>query len=232
MSYSSIEEALERSVFHIIRKKIVELGYLPDINNYDVENNDIEVAKLATEQYKTALTTIKNNKGFAIEIFNYANNQSYGTKKVPRIVVRTEAFLQGQLGADTTAKYEKNDEGVYIKKQSTSLLSDYYFNLYLVCNNVKQMRILHQIMVTSLPRRGYIPWYNKDFQHSSNLLVRYISTTDYSWDAEGIIEKVYRYEIPDAHEVEDYQLTTEEISPIKDIILEKDKEEILNIKKS
>lgn len=216
---SNIEEALERSIFHILRKKTVEYGYVPDVDNYDFTNPDKEVVRQANLAYKEALADIIADKGFAIELFNYANSQSYGTKKVPRIVVRTEAFLQGQLGTDTTVQYRLDEEGKYKKYQSTSLLSDFYFHVYLIANTTEQIRVLHQIMVTSIPRRGYIPWYDKDFLKHSNLLVRYISSADYEWNAEGIIEKAYRYEIPDAHEVEDYLINNEQVAPIEEIVV-------------
>lgn len=212
---SNIEEALERTVFHLLRKKTVEFGYSPNIDDYDVENTDDAIAISETERFKTDLSLIHTTKGFAIEVFNFANNQYYGTKKPPRIVVETESFLQGQLGTDTTPQYEIQPDGTYIVKQSTSLLSDFYFSIHLIANSVKEIRVLHEIMVQCLPRRGYVPWYNKNgLQPAFNLLVRYISMADYSWTAEGVIEKVYRYEIPDAHEVDD-KVIVSNVSPIK-----------------
>lgn len=214
---SNIEQALERTIFHLLRKKTVEFGYLPNIDDYDIENTNLNIAEAETERFNNDLIAITNSKGFSIEVFNYANNQYYGTKKPPRIVVETESFLQGQLGTDTTLQYEKNGDGSFIAKQSVSLLSDFYFNVHLIANNVNEIRVLHEIMVQCLPRRGYVPWYNQDgLLPAFNLLVRYLSMADYSWTAEGIIEKVYRYEIPDAHEVDD-KVIIDNVSSIKQI---------------
>ena len=212
---SNIEEALERTVFHLLRKKAVEFGYTPDILLYDVENTNTSIAQAESERFYTDLRTIHDTKGFAIEVFNYANNQYYGSKKPARIVVETESFLQGQLGLDTTPQYERQIDGIYLLKKSESMLSDFYFNIHLIGKSVKEIRVLHEIMVQSLPRRGYVPWYTKsELQPDFNLMVRYISMADYSWNAEGIIEKVYRYEIPDAHEVDD-RVILENVVPIK-----------------
>ena len=41
---------------------------------------------------------------------------------------------------------------------------------------------------------------------------------DFSWTAEGVIEKVYRYEIPDAHEVDDL-IIKQNVPNIKEIKL-------------
>ena len=216
---SNLEESLERTIFHLLRKKTVELGYLPDIDYYDVENTDLDIAESETVRYNNDLNAISQQKGFAIEVFNYSNNQIYGEKKPPRIVVETESFLQGQLGADTTHKYIKQEDGSYNITKSTSLLSDFYFNVHLIANSVNQIRVLHNILVLSLPRRGYVAWYNKPgLLPAFNLLVRYISMADFSWTAEGVIEKVYRYEIPDAHEVDDL-IIKQNVPNIKEIKL-------------
>jgi hypothetical protein len=217
---SNIEQALERTIFHALRKKTVEFGYSPDINDYDIENTDIAIAESEQLRFLTDLKQIKETKGFAIEIFNYSNNQAYGDKKPARIVVETESFQIGQLGADTTPRYELQPDGTYSTVSSVSMLSDFYFNIHLIANSIDEIRVLHEIMVQSLPRRGYLPWYTDNgLRPHSNLLVRYISMADYSFLAEGIIEKVYRYEIPDAHEVDDAILQTN-IPPITTITLD------------
>lgn len=215
-----IEEALERSVFELLRKKTVSMGYLPDIEEFDIENNDMDISSKAQEDYSKELNNISKSKGFAIEIFNYANQQYYGQKKPPRIVIQTESFLQGQLGLDTTQKYKRDEDGKYRALQSESMLSDFYFNVHLVTNTTLQTRVLHQIMHEAIPRRGYIPWHNNDIlKENNNLMVRYINMGDVGWPNEGIIEKVFRYEIPDAHTVDNRILITD-IAAINNITVD------------
>lgn len=198
---SDIEQRVERSIFHALRKKLVEWGYLPDITTFDVENPDITIATAAQAAYEAAMVTIHNDKGFVIEVFNFASNQNLGIKKVPRIVVEIESFMIGQLGVDPSKSFITTTEGSYTAVQYDSMLSDFYFNIHLVANDAKQSRLLHQVMVNALPRRGYIKWYDQAaLLESQNLLVRYVSNADFSFLSEGIIEKVYRYEIPDLHE--------------------------------
>lgn len=218
MALTNIEEAIERSIFEALRLTTVAEGYVPNILNFDIENPNPTIAGAAQKAYETALKSIKNSKGFAIELFNYSNPQSRGFKKVPRIAIQTEAFYPGNMGLDTTPKYELNTvTGKYELKKSTTLVSDFYFNVHLVSNTVIQHRVLHGIMVATLPRMGYMKWYDDSvLRPNHNLLVNYISYTESDFISEGIMEKIYRYHIPDAHEVSDI-ITATDISPIKEI---------------
>ena len=221
MALPDILEKLERTIFHRLRRCAADNGYLPNIDDYDIENVDINIARTESKRYEDDIVLIRqSSKRFAVEVFSYSNNQSYGTKKVPRIVLETESFLQGQLGTDSTLQYDKQPDGTFNGKTSVSLLSDFYFNIKLVAHTVEEMRVLHGIMVTSIPRRGYVPWYTEqELLPSHNLLVKFISTFDISFVMEGIMEKVYRYEIPDAHEVDDI-IEQINIPPIKQITLD------------
>lgn len=230
MALPDIEEALERTIFHALRSKIVAEGYLPDINDFDTQNTNVQTAAISQKAYKAAIAAIVANKGFAIEIFNNSVSQQRGTMKAPRIVIDTQAFLPGQLGHDTTLQYslganDFNPPDVdpqdfeienYSGNRFVSMTSDFYYSVRLVANTTKQIRVLHGIMVSVLPRRGYIHWYgDSELRPSGNLLNRYVSNFDHSLLAEGIIEKVYRYEIPDAHEID--PITLVQVSPIKQI---------------
>lgn len=209
MALPDIQELVERTIFHAIRTRVVAEGYLPDINSYDVTNSDINIAKAAQANYRAAVKAIADGpKGFAIEVFNYGPSQHKGTMKVPRIVVDTQAFLPGEVGHDPSLVYEPNG-GNFDGNRFVSLTSNFYYHLRLLGNTTKQIRVLHGIMVSVLPRRGYIMWDgDTELRPSGNLLNRYISNVDYSWKDEGIVEKVYRYEIPDVHELDPQTLAT------------------------
>lgn len=213
-----LETLVERSIFHLLRKEVVARGYLPDIYQFDIENPNVNIAKQQSNLYEAALKNVKNTKGFAIEVFNYSSNQAYGDKNVPRIVVQTDAFMPGNLGLDPTRKYEKKEDGSFLVKKSVEMVSDYYFTIYLAANTTSTMRQLHDIMVSVIPRRGYIKRYDDtELRPDSNLLIQYLSTSDISYLSEGIMEKVYKYMIPDVHEVDDRIITDVTIPEIKEI---------------
>lgn len=224
-----LEEAVERTIYHALREEIVKRGFLPDIFSYDIENPNLVIAKAENDRYKVDLNTLRITKGYAIEVFNYANNQSYGDKQVPRIVIHTDSFIPGSLGLDPTNKYEKQLDGSFKVKKSVEMVSDLYFSLNLVANTVSSMRQLHDIMANVLPRRGYIKWYQDNgLRPHSNILIQYLASADVSFLSEGIMEKVYKYMIPDVHEIDD-KVIYENIPPIINIEVEKDGNNLLNI---
>lgn len=213
-----IEALLERSVFHALRLETVKRGLVPNIDDYDIENPSNAIKRTETVRYEADLKQIVSNKGYAIEIFNYSNNHAYGEKKPPRIVVQTDAFLPGDLGTDPSGEKVKTEDGSYEVKKSVDILADWYFNIHLVSNSTNQVRELHDIMATVLPRRGYMKRYtDTTLRPFSNLFVTYLSNADVSFINEGIIEKVYRYVITDVHEIDDKIISEVNIPPIKQI---------------
>lgn len=209
-------ERLERSIYEALRVKTVELGYTPDITQFNIDDPDINIAKVAQQQYNQKLKDIISNKGFAIEVFGYAPNQDRGIKKAPRIVLQSEAYLPGTVGLDIAPQYERVGDKYKIKK-TTAITTNYYFTLHLISNTTKQHRVLHDIMVKSLPRIGYINLYQNDGQEEGDkVFIKYLSYYESDFLAEGIIEKVYRYEIPDIIDTEG-EVEEGNIVPIKEI---------------
>ena len=228
--FSNIEESLERSIYMALRTKAIEFGYALDISNYQLDANGSLINKAEQEKYDTDLKALQVAKGFAVELFGYSNNQNIGKKKTPSIVVDVESFLPGQLGLDTTASYKKDLSGKYIKEVGPSKTSDLFFGIKLISGKVKQNRVLHQIMVNAIPRMGYIKWYTENtLLPDKNIMVQYDSMADVSWVDEGIIEKVYRYQILDAHELNN-DIINDNISAIKEIDVEINEINNLNIK--
>lgn len=228
--FSNIEESLERSIYKALRDKAVEFGYALNLNNYQLDSQGSLLNAVEQKKYDADLKALQQLKGFAVELFGYSNNQNIGKKKSPSIVVDVESFLPGQLGLDTTASYKKDLAGKYIKEVGPSKTSDLFFGIKLISNHVKQNRVLHQIMVNAIPRMGYIKWYTENtLLPEKNIMIQYDSMADVSWVDEGIIEKVYRYQILDAHELNN-DLLEDNISPIKEIDLEINENNNLNIK--
>lgn len=216
-----IEQYIERTIYHAMREKLVVEGWLPDIMNYDVENPDPNIAKAAVDSYYAQMKTIANNKKFAIEVFNFGSNQTKGMKKVPRIVIDTLQFLPGMIGNDTTPQYVKNEEtGYYTRETSESIRSDLNFNIYAVGNTSEQMRVMNNLIVSVFPKRGYIKTLdNSQLQLSGNFFVRMIDAQKDDDLPEGVMERIFRFEIPDLNEI-DNQVLEGNISPMKEITTE------------
>lgn len=205
MELPNIQELLERTIYHSLRLTTVAAGYVPDILQYDVENPDIAISVAESNRYKADLAAIKTEKGFAIELFNSGPAQQRGSLKVPRIVLQTEAFLPGGLGLDTTEQFDERPDGnfgVYANPFLTQT-SDMYFNIKLVGNSVKQERVLNGILLSTLPRRGYIKWADQPtLLPSQNIFVHWAGHGEDMIEEEGIIEKSHRFFIADVKELD------------------------------
>lgn len=213
---SNIQERVERSVFHALMGVTVEEGFTPDLSLFDLENADLTIASQEQNAYETALKNVQTLKGFSIEIFGASSNQAKGDKKVPRIVIDTTSYYQGELGVDTTESYVPAPGGFNVLKPSDSLLTDYQFGIKLISNRTNQTRALHAILTSALPRRGYIKWYDEaDLLPSENIHIRFLSSFEHNLLPEGIIEKTYRFEIVDLHEILDK--VVRQVAPINEI---------------
>lgn len=182
-----IQEVIERTVFERIRQELVDKLYLPDITIYPD-------TPAGWDGYNVAIKAIADGAlGFAIELFGAGVADFKGTKKVPRIAINSGSFLPGALGGDPRRYF--NDVGA----DFTALVQppqtvDYYVDFHLVANSIKQIRILNSLLSISVPRRGYIPFYN---DATNSFFAREIGYYNADNEDDGIIEKVFGYEIPD-----------------------------------
>ena len=190
---NNIQENIERTIFHSVRNLCVELGYTPDMNEFDKTPEGYN-------QYLQSLETIKNGeKGFSIEVFNAGPASDRQIKQVPRIVLENEGFNPGDIGGDFAPQYDDNGDGTFTKYHHFDQVSDFYFNLCIISGNITQDRILKSIIARAIPRRGYIKLYNGD----SRFLVLFLSHSKIFEDRlPGVNETAYRYVCKDLVEVE------------------------------
>ena len=190
---SSIQELIERSIFESIREELVDKGYLPDINLYP----NTPAGRIS---YDAAVKAIADGPlGFAIEVYSESSNQSKGVKKVPRIVVKTGSFVPGALGGDPSKVLVRGPNG-FTPTVTPPQTSEFYIDFHLTSSTVKQERILNALLAISVPRRGYIPFYT---DHQYSFFVKYVNFYNHDDVEQGIIEKVYAYEVQDCWETED-----------------------------
>ncbi len=211
MALSITQQLLERSIFDAIERTLIEEGYFVDIDSYDIENQEPAIAKSEQRRLDHDIKQLVSEKGFAIELFNNSTPEARGQMKPPRIVIESESFLPGELGIDTTQSYEKKENGNYQGFDNSFLtqLSDYYFYIRLISNSTEQERVLNGIMVSSIPRRGYLKWKDQAILNTSgNIMINYLTHTETTWD-QGIKEKSFRYEIKDVLEINPKEIDQE-----------------------
>lgn len=208
MALSNIQEIIERSVFEAIRLVLVKYEYLPDITLFP----DTAQGKL---DYQEALATVISEKGFLIELLNENSNYKHGSKAVPRIVVNSGAFLEGELGGDPAKFFEELENNTFEAKVTPPQTSSFFIDIHLVSNTVQQERVINSILSEAIPKRKYLPYYNDT---ESKFFIRHINYYQLDDSTNGILEKVNAYEVPDCWESE-YETVQVGIAKINEIKL-------------
>jgi hypothetical protein len=194
---SNVQEIMERSLFEVLRKELVDKGYLPDITSFPNTQQGFT-------DYNTAISNIVTIKGFAIELFNEGANTRKGIKKVPRIIINSGSFLPGSLGGDPQRYYL--DKGQYYSAMITPpQTADFFVNIHLISGSVEQERILNAILALALQRRSYIPFYDGT---SNTFFCRHMNFFNGDDMDTGIIEKIHAYQIPDCWDTNDREFAT------------------------
>lgn len=196
---TDVQEIIERSLFEIIRLELIDKLYLPDVADDGIYPD----TQVGWDQWETDIKAIVDGaKGFAIELFSVGNNEAKGIKKVPRIIIESGNFLPGTLGGDPQ-RFFKDQGDDYKALVTPPQTVDFYINFHLVSKDIVQARVLNAILALTVPRRGYIPWYNDG---TKSFFARYLNYYDQGDESIGVTEHVYAYEIPDVWDREDIEV--------------------------
>ena len=200
---SNIQEVIELTLFHAIRLEVVSQGYLPDIMSFA----DTPAGSAA---YEAAIQAVVTAKGFCCEVFNNSNPDDKGVKKIPRITLKSEMYMPGDVGGDSSRTYVE-----HINQQGTKYFSahirppmtvDFGFNIHLLCNNASQYRLMNSMLANAIPLRGYVPVFQRAGLNTEtyNIFVENISfnALPISRDDFAVLEYVLRYQVKDVFLVE------------------------------
>lgn len=184
----TLQGRIERSFYEVIRKRVLRDGYTPDIEAYDDTPEGFRL-------YEQDLKTILDTKEFAVEVYGMSNPEAKGYKKLARIVFITDSFVPGEFGIENRIYMVRKAQGGFTPEQPTQTISHQLFmQCHIVCNDTSQLRYLVDVINSTLPLRGYLPWY--DYKMES-FFVESSSFIDVSSSIDGIIEKIYGYRVPD-----------------------------------
>lgn len=189
MGLADTQKLVERSIFEAIRKKLVSEGYLPDITLFP--NTEIGYGN-----FQSAVQAIRSVKGFATEIFGHGSSQSKELKRVPRIAIVTRRVFPGDIGGIVDSEYITNplDPNNIMEVKPDNQTADIQLDIHLVSNSAEQDRFLGAILAAVIGSRRYLPIYTDTTQ---KIFARQYNYYDLPDTMEGIIEKVYSYEIKD-----------------------------------
>jgi len=213
---SFIQQFLDRSIFHQIDRVMTVHGYAPDRSSFDLTNQNGKTA------YRAALKAITDSQDekFGIDLFGHSNTQFKGNKKTPRIVIVPYGFLPGDIGLDLTPQPLSNN-GVIHNHTFPTQSSEYEVNIHVTGSSAIHMVILNAILSQAMSRRGYIPfWPTLELKTSGNIFYENIGSFDSTDRQEGVLEKVYRYILPDVYETECSVDEDNQIALIQEITLQ------------
>ena len=184
------QEVIERSIYQSLLETTLALGYTLDPNNY------FPVSQENSRQFEADKRNLEQEKGYFISIFGVGNNQSKGQKIAPRIVVDSQGFLPGDIGLPKVIT-EKIEGSFFVSEQPFEAI-DQYIDIRLVAENQKQIRVLQNILSSSIPQRGYLkPHTESEAPFDGNIYVEASNFYNVPDNDRGLIEKVYQFIIKD-----------------------------------
>ena len=217
------QEIIERSVYSALLQVAIALGYSIDPNDY------LPVSEVNAAKMKADIAKLEKY----IPVFGTANSSSKDKKTTPRIVVNARGFYPGMVGLPKEIIGKEVGLGYTANEEPYETL-DQYIDIHLVALTQEDLRLLHSIMFTALPQRGYIkPYTAEEFLFSGNIFMEVGNFFDLPNTTLGIMEKVYEFRVYDTliGEVEDKAVNWVPINDIT-VVLEKYQESQLLVEVS
>ena len=210
------QEIIERSLYASLMQVALQLNLTVDPEDY------LPVNTTNSERYQEAKEAIDK----FIYIFGVGNNQVRGAKIVPRITVDLNAYYPGDIGTEAFMVGDEKINDEYRQYIYPFETKNAQFDIHLVANKSEDMRLLHSIMYTALPVRGYIKPFieqtlkdyiaNKGLNKTGNLYIEIANYYDHNDQEHGLLEKVYSYTVVDSY-IEEVFNEGDTFAPIKDI---------------
>lgn len=226
------EEIVERTFYISLLSTMLEMG---------LTLNPEDFLPLSQENEKRFQEAIKGMKKF-IPLFGIGNNQVKGPKTLPRITIELQGYYAGDIGVNKYIIGDKLEDGNYQASEFPYETKDITIDVHLVSQTQADMRLLHTILYTGLPARGYVRPYFNDLEEwekgrlapTGNLFIEIGNYYDHPDVEHGILEKVYTYVCKDGI-LPEKVLGEGTLTPIKDIsvligLLEQNENEMLELK--
>jgi len=210
------QEVIERTMYASIMQVALQLGLTLNPDNYlplSKENQAMfDHDRLGLNKY--------------VYIFGVGNNQVRGPKIVPRITIDLNAYYPGDIGVEQFMIGDEKVNQEYVMYQYPFETKHSQFDVHLVANNSEDLRLLHSIMYTALPARGYVkPFLERNLREyvnnpgllkTGNIYTEIGNFYDHNDQEHGLLEKVYSYICVDGM-IEENIPQDSTFAPIKDI---------------
>lgn len=226
------EEIVERTFYISLLHVMLEKGLTVNPEDY---------LPLSQENERKFQNDINSLEKF-IPLFGIGNNQVKGPKTLPRITLELQGYYAGDIGVNKYIIGDKLEDGTYQASEFPYETKDITIDVHLVSQTQADMRLLHNILYTGLPSRGYLrpyfndleEWKNGRLDPTGNLFIQIGNYYDHPDLDHGILEKVYTYTCKDGI-IPEKLLEDGTITPIRDItaligLMEDTEEDMLKLK--
>jgi len=210
------QEIIERTMYASIMQVALQLGLTLNPDDY------LPLSKENQARFESDQSQLKKY----IYIFGTGNNQVRGPKIVPRITIDLNAYYPGDIGVEQFMVGDEKVNGEYVMYNYPFETKNSQFDIHLVANNSPDLRLLHSIMYTALPARGYVKPFlenslqeyidNKGLLKTGNLYTEVSNFYDHNDQEHGLLEKVYSYTCIDGL-IEENIPSDSTFAPIRDI---------------
>ncbi len=206
------QQVIERSIYFAILNILLQKGLTLNPEDY------MPLSEANSIRYKTDREAIEADKHLYIELYGSSDSLSKGLKFAPRIVISPQGFYPGDIGFEKSQLEDDNDSDNFLVTEMPFEAIDQNIDIILVSNNIEESRLLHSIVNSAIPQRGYVKPYtsvNKPF--SGNIFILLANFYKADNNEHGLIEKVYQFTVKDTI-LEDIPFIDETV-PINDIRL-------------
>ena len=209
------QTVIERTLYASILRVALNAGVTVNPEDY------LPVTVENMQRYQQACSSLET----FVAIFGVGNSQVRGQKILPRITIDLTSYYPGDLGVEPYMIGDKGENEKFTLYGYPFETKNSSYDIHLVAQNANQMRLLHQILYTALPGKGYIRPFvfetmaeylqNPGLLKSGNLFVQVGNFYDHNDVDHGILEKVYTYDCIDG--LIDETIKDANIAPIRDI---------------
>jgi hypothetical protein len=180
-----IIQTVDRSITEHLRRKTVELGFLPDVTLYS-SSVDYAAAKEALK--------ITNNLKSIIEVYGIGASETRDDKSDAKIFLDRAGEQMGTVGGWPEEFYTKNIDGTWNKYKMPDMTYDVMYELRTITTNTQIDRTMDSIIRRVLGARKYIKLIDVNgIDTNIVILVLFKGSADVSGD--GYLERVYKYEV-------------------------------------
>ena len=145
MIYTYKLEEIDRTLFELIRLKLVKYGLLPDITQYT-----------SLQDYKSAKDAIESSGKEVVEIRGVGTAEARDTKLSHEIIIDRKGASVGVLGGYPATQFvEDTENGTLSKQYLPDATNNIEYEIRVISNSIKYERILSQLIYQTLGIRKY-----------------------------------------------------------------------------